>query len=95
MPLLEQVIETQARTCDRLHSSDTTTTREATRKVASDFLGRLESVFEKTVEYPLIPHNSKHSPMYALCFAAGNPKGAPTAVKIASHLVRGYTNLRK
>jgi len=40
------------------------------------------------VERPLILENSKHTPMYALCFAAGNPAGAPTAVKIASHLTK-------
>jgi hypothetical protein len=31
---------------------------------------------------------SRRSPMYALCFAAGNPKGAQAAVRIASHLTR-------
>jgi three-Cys-motif partner protein len=57
-------------------------------EILAFFLKRLMSVFAKTVEQPLILHNSKQSPMYALCFAAGNPKGAPTAVRIASHLVR-------
>ncbi|MGC2519345.1 MAG: three-Cys-motif partner protein TcmP [Burkholderiales bacterium] len=52
------------------------------------FLERLGSVFEKVVERPLILENSKHTPMYALCFAAGNPRGAPTAVRIASYLTR-------
>jgi three-Cys-motif partner protein len=50
------------------------------------FLERLRSVFAGVVEHPMILENSKHSPMYALCFAAGNPKGAPTAVRIASYL---------
>ena len=69
--------------------------RESVTKIAgvdeilAFFLKRLNSVFEKTVEHPLILLNSKNSPMYALCFAAGNPRGAPTAVKIAAHLVRG------
>ena len=58
-------------------------------EILAFFLKRLGSVFEKTVEHPLILHNSKNSPMYALCFAAGNKKGAPIAVKIATHLVRG------
>lgn len=52
------------------------------------FLERLRSVFAKIVERPMILENSKHTPMYALCFAAGNPRGAPTAVKIASYLTR-------
>jgi len=52
------------------------------------FLERLGSVFEKVVERPLILENSKHTPMYALCFAAGNPRGATPAVRIASYLTR-------
>lgn len=52
------------------------------------FLERLRAIFSKIVERPLILENSRHTPMYALCFAAGNPRGAPTAVKIASHLTR-------
>ena len=52
------------------------------------FLRRLESVFAKIVQEPLILENSNHVPMYALCFAAGNRRGAPTAVRIASHLTR-------
>ena len=52
------------------------------------FLERLRSVFARIVEQPMILENSKHTPMYALCFAAGNPRGAPTAVKIAAYLTR-------
>jgi three-Cys-motif partner protein len=52
------------------------------------FLERLRSVFAKIVERPLILENSKRTPMYALCFAAGNPAGARTAVRIASHLTK-------
>jgi len=52
------------------------------------FLERLRSVFAKIVEQPLILENSKRTPMYALCFAAGNPIGAPTAVRIAAHLTK-------
>jgi len=51
-------------------------------------LERLRAIFEKVVGQPLILENSKHTPMYALCFAAGNPRGAPTAVRIASYLTR-------
>jgi three-Cys-motif partner protein len=52
------------------------------------FIERLRSAFAGVVEHPMILENAKHTPMYALCFAAGNPKGAPTAVKIASHLTK-------
>ncbi len=57
-------------------------------KILEYFIERLRSVFAGVVEHPLILENAKHTPMYALCFAAGNPKGAPTAVKIAAHLTR-------
>jgi three-Cys-motif partner protein len=52
------------------------------------FIERLRAVFAGVVEHPMILENSKRSPMYALCFAAGNPKGAPTAVRIAGYLAR-------
>jgi three-Cys-motif partner protein len=52
------------------------------------FIERLRKVFAGVVEHPMILENSKRSPMYALCFAAGNPRGAPTAVRIAGHLTR-------
>ncbi len=68
--------------------NDSVTKIAGVDEILTFFLKRLNSVFEKTVEHPLILRNSKNSPMYALCFAAGNPKGAPIAVKIASHLVR-------
>jgi hypothetical protein len=37
---------------------------------------------------PLILTNSKEVPIYLLCFAAGNPKGGPTAVKIANDILK-------
>ena len=52
------------------------------------FLERLRTVFPHVIDEPMILYNSHNSPMYALCFAAGNPKGGATALKIASHLAR-------
>jgi three-Cys-motif partner protein len=52
------------------------------------FLDRLRTVFEKVAPNPLILANSKGVPLYLLCFAAGNAKGAPTAVKIAQEILR-------
>ena len=52
------------------------------------FLERLRTIFPHVVEKPLVLYNSNRSPMYALCFAAGNPKGGKTALKIAAHLAR-------
>ena len=52
------------------------------------FIERLKSVFTKVAENPLRLCNSKNSQMYSLCFAAGNPKGASTAVKIAQYILK-------
>ena len=52
------------------------------------FVKRLETVFEMVAQNPLPLRNSRNIPIYLLCFAASNPKGAPTAVKIASHILR-------
>jgi RHS repeat-associated protein len=49
--------------------------------------GDSELVFAEVAPRPMPLRNSRGSPMYALCFAAGNPKGAPIAVKIANHLL--------
>jgi hypothetical protein len=46
----------------------------------------LKSVFEAVAENPVFLRNKKNNPLYALCFAASNAKGAPIAVKIATHI---------
>jgi len=33
--------------------------------------------------------NSRNNPIFLLCFASANPKGAPTAVRIAQYLLKG------
>jgi len=53
------------------------------------FVKRLESVFTKVAQNPLTLYNSRNIPIYLLCFAAGNPKGAPTAVRIANDILKG------
>jgi three-Cys-motif partner protein len=53
------------------------------------FVQRLERIFAKVAKKPLPLRNSKNVPIYLLCFAAANPKGAPTAVKIAEHILKG------
>jgi three-Cys-motif partner protein len=51
------------------------------------FVDRLRSVFEKVSE-PKVLKNRANCPLYLLCFAAGNPKGAPIAVGIANHILK-------
>ncbi len=57
-------------------------------KIAAYFIRRLEGVFEGVAKNPLFLRNSMNNPLYLLCFAAGNKKGAPTAIKIAQHLLK-------
>jgi hypothetical protein len=57
-------------------------------RIGHFFLKRLETVFAQVAPNPLILTNSKEVPMYLLCFATGNPKGAPTAVKIAKDILK-------
>jgi three-Cys-motif partner protein len=53
------------------------------------FIDRLKTVFtdEGVAENPRFLYNSKNIPLYLLCFASGNPKGAPIAVRIAEHIL--------
>ena len=51
------------------------------------FMKRLQGIFAGIATNPLSLRNSKNVPLYLLCFAAGNPKGAPIAVKIAEDIL--------
>ncbi len=55
--------------------------------IADYFVSKLKSVFADAVSRPLVLTNSNNSPIFLLCFAAGNPRGAPIAVKIAQHIL--------
>lgn len=55
--------------------------------LASYFVNRLKGIFKGGVApNPLTQRNSKNSPLFLLCFAAGNPN-APSATKIAKDLL--------
>jgi three-Cys-motif partner protein len=57
-------------------------------QIGSYFVQRLKTVFPAVADNPLPLLNSKNVPLYLLCFAAGNAKGAPTALKIAKDILR-------
>lgn len=56
-------------------------------KIAAYFIDKLKTVFAEVAPKPLFLRNSMNSPIFLLCFAAGNPKGAPIAVKIAQSIL--------
>ncbi len=53
------------------------------------FVDRLKTVFVGVAENPLSLLNSKGVPLFLLCFAAGNKKGAKTAIRIAGDILNG------
>jgi three-Cys-motif partner protein len=57
-------------------------------QIGQYFVARLKTVFPGVAEEPLPLYNSRNNPLYLLCFAAGNPRGASLAVKIAQHILR-------
>jgi len=59
------------------------------QSIANFIVDRLDSVFERVAPNPLMLCNSRNNPIFLLCFASANPKGAPTAVKIAQDLLKG------
>lgn len=58
-------------------------------RIGRYMLARLETVFRGVASNPFPLLNSRNVPIYLLCFAAGNPRGAPTAVKIAEDILGG------
>ncbi|WP_119068757.1 three-Cys-motif partner protein TcmP [Rubrobacter indicoceani] len=56
--------------------------------IGAFFVKRLKTIFPGVAEKPLPLKNSTNVPLYLLCFAAANPVGAPTAVKIANHILK-------
>ena len=59
------------------------------RQIADYFVMRLSSIFAGVAKKPLPLYNSRNNPLYLLCFACGNKKGAPIALKIAEHILKG------
>ncbi|MBF0285458.1 MAG: three-Cys-motif partner protein TcmP [Magnetococcales bacterium] len=79
----------EKRSQKNLFGEEEVTRRTADYQVIEDyFVKRLESVFEKVAQRPRKLYNSKGKPLFMLCFAAGNLKGAPIAVKIANHILK-------
>ena len=57
-------------------------------KISKFIVERLKSIFAGVAENPLLLRNSKNNPLYLLCFASGNPRGAITAIKIAQDILK-------
>jgi three-Cys-motif partner protein len=58
------------------------------KRVGEFYKDRLKTIFSGVAEKPKVFYNSRESALFQFFFAAGNPKGAPIAIKIADHLLR-------
>jgi hypothetical protein len=52
------------------------------------FNERLRTIFAGVAEEPRVLRNSVNCPLFQLCFAVGNERGAPIALRIANHLLK-------
>jgi hypothetical protein len=65
--------------------------KASTETIGRYFNNRLKSIFAAVADEPKVLRNSANSPLYLLCFAAGNSRGAPIALRIANHLLKKGT----
>jgi hypothetical protein len=52
------------------------------------FVERLKKIFPGVAEEPGVLRNSTNNPLYLLCFAASNKRGAEPALRIAGYLLK-------
>lgn len=74
---------------DLFSEEETTTKTGDFQQIADFFVRRLDSIFAGVVKKPLPLYNSRNNPLYLLCFACGNKKGAPIALRIAGNILKG------
>lgn len=55
--------------------------------ISNYFVERLQTVFPGVATNPLPLYNSRNNPLYLLCFASGNKRGAETAIRIAQDIL--------
>ena len=60
-----------------------------TEKFEAFLLDRLRTIFAGVLPKSLPLRNSKGQVMYLLCFAIGNPRGVPLAMRIANAVIKG------
>jgi three-Cys-motif partner protein len=65
--------------------------KAAVETIGKYFNERLKSIFAGVSDHPAVLRNSTNSPLYLLCFAAGNETGAPIACRIADSLLKEAT----
>ncbi|MBI5154026.1 three-Cys-motif partner protein TcmP [Candidatus Poribacteria bacterium] len=61
--------------------------RATMESIGQFFLDRLRSIFADVAEKPRCLYSARHHPLFLLCFAAANERGAPIAKRIAQHIL--------
>lgn len=58
-------------------------------RISRFFVDRLKTLFTSgaVADPPLMLRNTRNCPLFLLCFASGNSKGAPIARRIAKHII--------
>jgi len=69
-------------------STEITTKTGGFEQIAQYLIERLKSIFAGVADNPLYLYNSRNNPLYLLCFACGNKKGAGIALRIAEHILK-------
>jgi len=78
----------QTKTTDSLFGIESVTEKVVNFEgISRYFVKRLKSIFSDAADNPLQLYNSKNNPLYLLCFAVGNKRGAPTAIRIARNIL--------
>lgn len=70
-----------------LFGDDQVETDPGVAGIVETYRGKLNQAFAQVAPNARTFRNSRNSPMYELMFAAGNPRGAPLAVKIADYIL--------
>ncbi len=84
----------QRKTKPTLFGTETVTQRAVgEREIAAYVKGRLDKLFPGVSSSIGRLRNSRNSTLYLLFFAAANPNGAKTAIKIANDLLKGISDV--
>ena len=70
-----------------LFKGESTRERESGAQITNRYRKRLKGVFHCVASASRTLTNSKNAPLFELFFAAGNPKGAPIAVRMADYIL--------
>jgi three-Cys-motif partner protein len=84
----EEFYQVEHRT-DMFGSAEERVIKASTEVIGRYFNERLKKIFYGVAEEPRVLRNSMNCPLYLLCFAVGNKNGAPTALRIANHILKG------